>query len=146
MDFEQKVKYFNVVKNYKRMASNLVSEISTYDSWSDEFCRKQIKDLYSKLIDKFQDVDFTQFTSEELKQLDFQFWDENTILMPVWALDCLPDGTKVVSIDGQEIIFDKSKGLDKDTRFGCTAYGFSLSQLRDSAIENILDKNEEPGS
>jgi hypothetical protein len=141
MTFEDKVKYFNVVKNYKRMASNLVSEISSYDSWSDEFCRKQVKELYVKLVDKFQDVDFTEFTAEELKQLDFQFWDENIILMPVWALDCLLDGTKVVSIDGQEITFDKSKGLDKDTRFGCTAYGLSLSQLRDSAIENILDKS-----
>ena len=143
MTFEDKVKYFNTVKNYKRMASNLISEISSYDSWSDEFCRKQVKELYKKLIDKFDGVDFTEFTSEELKQLDFQFWDENTILLPVWALDCLPDGTKLVSIDGQEITFDKSKGLDKDTRFGCTAYGFTLSQLRDSAIENILDKSEE---
>ena len=141
MTFEDKVKYFNVVKNYKRMASNLVSEISSYDSWSDEFCRKQVKELYAKLVDKFQDVDFTEFTAEELKQLDFQFWDENTILMPVWALDCLTDGAKVVSIDGQEITFDKSKGLDKDTRFGCTAYGLLISQLRDSAIENILDKS-----
>ena len=141
MTFEDKVKYFNVVKNYKRMASNLVSEISSYDSWSDEFCRKQVKELYAKLVDKFQDVDFTEFTAEELKQLDFQFWDENIILMPVWALDCLLDGTKVVSIDGQEITFDKSKGLDKDTRFGCAAYGLLLSQLRDSAIENILDKS-----
>lgn len=143
MTFEDKVKYFNVIKNYKRMASNLISEISSYESWSDEFCRKQIKELYSKLIEKFDGVDFTEFTAEELKQLDFQFWDENTILMPVWALDCIVDGTKVVSIDGQQIIFDKSKGLDKDTRFGCTAYGFTLSQLRDSAIDNILDKGEE---
>jgi hypothetical protein len=94
------------------------------------------------LVEKFDGVDFTEFTVEELKQLDFQLWDENTILMPVWALDCLIDGTQVVSIDGQEITFDKSKGLDKDTRFGCTAYGFTLSQLRDSAIENILEKGE----
>jgi hypothetical protein len=142
MTFEDKVKYFNVVKNYKRMASNLVSEISSYENWSDEFCRKQVKELYSKLVEKFDGVDFTEFTVEELKQLDFQLWDENTILMPVWALDCLIDGTQVVSIDGQEITFDKSKGLDKDTRFGCTAYGFTLSQLRDSAIENILEKGE----
>jgi hypothetical protein len=142
MTFEDKVKYFNVVKNYKRMASNLVSEISSYENWSDEFCRKQVKELYAKLVEKFDGVDFTEFTVEELKQLDFQLWDENTILMPVWALDCLIDGTKVVSIDGQEITFDKSKGLDKDTRFGCTAYGFTLSQLRDSAIENILEKGE----
>ena len=142
MTFEDKVKYFNVVKNYKRMASNLVSEISSYENWSDEFCRKQVKELYAKLVEKFDGVDFTEFTVEELKQLDFQLWDENTILMPVWTLDCLIDGTKVVSIDGQEITFDKSKGLDKDTRFGCTAYGFTLSQLRDSAIENILEKGE----
>lgn len=142
MTFEDKVKYFNVVKNYKRMASNLVSEISSYENWSDEFCRKQVKELYAKLVEKFDGVDFTEFTVEELKQLDFQLWDENTILMPVWALDCLIDGAKVVSIDGQEITFDKSKGLDKDTRFGCTAYGFTLSQLRDSAIENILEKGE----
>ena len=142
MTFEDKVKYFNVVKNYKRMASNLVSEISSYENWSDEFCRKQVKELYAKLVEKFDGVDFTEFTVEELKQLDFQLWDENTILMPVWALDCLIDSTKVVSIDGQEITFDKSKGLDKDTRFGCTAYGFTLSQLRDSAIENILEKGE----
>jgi len=142
MTFEDKVKYFNVVKNYKRMASNLVSEISSYENWSDEFCRKQVKELYSKLVEKFDGVDFTEFTVEELKQLDFQLWDENTILMPVWALDCLIDGTQVVSIDGQEITFDKSKGLDKDTRFGCAAYGFTLSQLRDSAIENILEKGE----
>ena len=142
MTFEDKVKYFNVVKNYKRMASNLVSEISSYENWSDEFCRKQVKELYAKLVEKFDGVDFTEFTVEELKQLDFQLWDENTILIPVWALDCLIDGTKVVSIDGQEITFDKSKGLDKDTRFGCTAYGFTLSQLRDSAIENILEKGE----
>jgi len=143
MKFEDKVKYFNVVKNYKRMASNLISEISSYENWSDEFCRKQVKELYTKLVDKFEGVDFTEFTAEELKQLDFQFWDENIILLPVWALDCLSDGSKLVSIDGQEITFDKSKGLDKDTRFGCTAYGFTLSQLRDAAIENVLEKGEE---
>lgn len=143
MTFEDKVKYFNVIKNYKRMASNLVSEISSYDSWSDEFCRKQVKELYSKLVEKFTGVDFTEFTSEELKQLDFQFWDENIILMPVWAIDCLSDGVKIVSLNGEEITFDKSKGLDKDTRFGCSAYGFTLSQLRDSAIDNVLEKSDE---
>ena len=98
-----------------------------------------IKKLYNKLTKEFQDVDFTQFTLEELKEFDFRMWDENTILMPVWALDCLPDGTKVVSIDGDEITFDKSKGLDKDERFGATAYGFSISQLRDAAINKIIE-------
>ena len=134
-----KQRYFNVMKNYKRMCSALIANISSYEKWSDEFCRKEIKDLYNKLIKEFDNVDFTQFTLDELKEFDFKMWDENTILMPVWAIDCLPDGAIVTSIDGDEITFNKSKGLDKDERFGCTAYGFSVSQLRDSTLNNILD-------
>lgn len=134
-----KQRYFNVMKNYKRMCSNLIANISAYENWSDEFCRKETKDLYNKLIKEFDNVDFTQFTLDELKEFDFQMWDENIILMPVWAIDCLPDGTIVTNIDGNEITFNKSKGLDKDERYGCTAYGFSISQLRDATINSILD-------
>ena len=134
-----KQRYFNIMKNYKRMCSALISNINAYENWSDEFCRKEIKDLYAKLIKEFDNVDFTQFTLDELKEFDFKMWDENTILMPVWAIDCLPDGATVTSIDGDEITFNKSKGLDKDERFGCTAYGFSVSQLRDATLNNILD-------
>jgi len=134
-----KQRYFNVMKNYKRMCSALIANINAYEKWSDEFCRKEIRDLYAKLIKEFDNVDFTQFTLDELKEFDFKMWDENTILMPVWAIDCLPDGAIVTSIDGDEITFNKSKGLDKDERFGCTAYGFSVSQLRDATLNNILD-------
>lgn len=134
-----KQKYFNVISNYKRMCSNLIADIVTYENWSDKFCRKEVKELYDKLINEFKDVDFTQFTIEELKKFDFRMWDDNIILMPSWAIDCLPDGAIVTSINGNEIIFNKSKGLDKDQRLGCTAYGFSISQLRESTISNILD-------
>lgn len=133
-----KQRYFNVMKNYKRMCSALISNINAYENWSDEFCRKEIRDLYAKLIKEFNNVDFTQFTLDELKEFDFKMWDDNTILMPVWAIDCLPDGAVVTTIDGSEITFNKSKGLDKDERFGCTAYGFSISQLRDATLKNIL--------
>lgn len=134
-----KQRYFNIMKNYKRMSSNLIANICSYESWSDEFSRIEVKNLYAKLIKEFDGVDFTQFTIEELKQFDFQMWDDTTILMPVWVLDCLKDGTKLTTIDGGEITFDKSKGLDKDERFGCTAYGFNLSQLRDVTINEILN-------
>lgn len=135
----EKQKYFNIFKNYKKMCSNLIANISSYENWSDEFCREEVRELYAKLIREFENVDFTQFTIDELKQLDFGMWDDDTILMPVWAIDCLPDGSVVTSINGNEIIFDKSKGLDKDVRFGCTAYGFSVSQLRDSVINKIIE-------
>jgi len=134
-----KQRYFNLMINYKRMCSNLIANISSYDNWSDEFCRQEVKELYAKLIKEFENVDFTQFTLDELKQLDFNMWDDDTILMPVWAIDCLPDGAIVTSINGDEITFDKSKSLDKDVRFGCTAYGFSKSQLRDATLNKVLD-------
>lgn len=130
-----------VMKNYKRMLSNLTSQIVAYDSWSDEFSRDQIRDLYAKLIDEFKDVDFTQFSSDELKELDFQWFDENLMCMPAWVIDCLPEGTKLTSIDGEEFEFKRpsDKGGMKDTRFGVTAYGFTKSQLRDSKISYILE-------
>jgi hypothetical protein len=134
----EKQKYFNTIKNYKQRCSSLMANICSYDSWSDEFCREEIRKLYSQLIEIFKDTDFTQFTLDELKEFDFKMWDDDTILMPVWAIDCLPDGTKLTSIDGNKVIFNKSKGLDKDERFGCTAYGFSISQLRDSKLNNLI--------
>ncbi len=136
-----KKRYFNVIKNYKRLCSNLIANISSYENWSDDFCRSEVKELYAKLIKEFQGVDFTQFTIDELKQLDFQIWDDTIILMPVWVLDCLPDGTKLTTINGNEIIFNKSRGIDKDERFGATAYGFSISQLRDSVINKIIEND-----
>lgn len=130
--------YFTVFKNYKKLASNLITNICSFDSWSDEFSRSELKSLYAKLIKEFKDVDFTQFTIDELKTLDFQLWDEDIILMPVWALDCIPNGAEIYSINGDKRIYDKNKPLDKDSRFGASAYGFSKSQLRDSAIEKVL--------
>jgi len=137
----EKERYFTIMKNYKRLSSNLISNISSYKNWSDDFCRKEIKNLYDKLIKEFQGIDFTEFTIDELKQFDFQMWDDNTILMPIWALDCIPDGTILATIDGDEITFNKEKGLDKDERFGCTAYGFFISHLRESAINKIIQND-----
>ena len=135
----EKEKYFNVFKNYKKRASNLISDISSYNSWSNEFCRDEIKDLYSELIKYFKDVDFTQFTIDELSEFDFSMWNDDLILMPSWAIDCLSEGTILNSIDGTEIIVSDDKELDKDTRFGVTAYGFNISQLRDTKIKEILE-------
>lgn len=130
--------YFTVFKNYKRMASNLITNIVSFDSWSDEFSRSELKDLYSKLIKEFKNIDFTQFTIEELRTLDFQLWDEDIILMPTWALDCIPNGAEIYSINGDKKIYDQNKPLDKDSRFEASAYGFSKSQLRDTAIDKVL--------
>lgn len=143
MKKEDKKIYFNVIKNYKRMMSNLASNIVAYDSWSDEFSRNQIGDLYSKLIKEFKDVDFTQFTSDELKEFDFQWFDDDLMCMPAWVIDCLPEGVKLTSINGDEFEFKRPRDKSdmKDTRFGVTAYGFTKSQLRDSKLGELLSED-----
>ena len=65
--------YFNVMRNYKTRSSNLIANIVAYDSWSDEFARKELNKLYELLINEFKDIDFTQFTPDELKTFDFRW-------------------------------------------------------------------------
>lgn len=144
MNKEDKQGYFNVMKNYKRLMSNLAAQIVAYDSWSNEFSREQIQDLYDKLIKEFKDVDFTQFTPEELLQFDFQWFDEDLLCLPPWVIDCLPEGTKLTSINGDEFEFKRPKNKNemKDSRFGVTAYGFTKSQLRDAKLEELLDEED----
>ena len=104
-------KYFNIFKNYKKMTSNLMAEISSYEGWSDEFSRKQVKELYLRFIQEFNNIDFTNFTTEELKTFDFQWFDDDLLLMPIWAIDCLPDGIEIYSINNEKIIVDKNKPI-----------------------------------
>lgn len=132
-------KYLQIFKNYKRLCVDRISEFSNFSELSDDYIRQESKRVYGKLIKEFKDIDFTQFTIDELKELDFSMWDDEIILMPMWAIDCLKDGTEVTSIGGVKKIFSKKEGLDKDTRFGSTAWGFTTSQLRDGKLDNILN-------
>ena len=54
-------------------------------------------------------------------------------------MDCLKEGTILTSIDETESVFSKGK-LDSDTRMGVTAYGFTRSQLRDKALDKLLEE------
>lgn len=135
-----KEEYLQFYKNYKSSLAAKASHIVTYkESWSDEFCRNEINRLYNSLIDFFKNVDFTIFLEPELRELDFNYFDENLICMPVWAIDCLQVGTKIYSINGESYIVGKLDRFSKDTRFGITAYGFLKSQLRDTKIKEILN-------
>ena len=65
------------------------------------------------------------------------------ICCPAWVIDCLPEGTKMTSISGDEMTWKvpTEKNAMKDVRFGVTAYGFNRAQLRDSKLKNILDES-----
>lgn len=133
--------YIQIYNSYKRQLSNIASQTIELGDYigKEKNLFNNIKSLYEKLITEFNNCDFTQFNTKELELMDWSMWDENIILMPIWSLDCLPDKQLLYSISNKEVIYDKSKGLDKDVRFGVTAYGLNKSQLRDAAIESILN-------
>lgn len=130
--------YILMYENYKNLCSNMISQVTKYESWSDEFSRSEIAKTYSMVIEKFKGVNFEVFTVDELKMLGFKEWDDEVVLAPIWVLECLSDGTKVCSISGDEIIVGVGE-LDTDVRMGVTAYGFSKASLRDSKVEQVLE-------
>lgn len=77
----------------------------------------KIKGEYGRKFEKY-------LLSGKLKNgpsLGFHPWDDDLILIPLWATTVLPDDMKVISITGDTSTIGK---CDKDVRYGCIAYGF----------------------
>lgn len=97
-----------------------------------------LKKLMESLVHEFEGFDFKDCSKEQLKELGFSDWDDDLILAPTWALLASKDGTEFFSIGGSKNV----KGIDSlsfDTRFGSSAYGFTISQLRDNKIKTVLE-------
>lgn len=108
---------------------NRVAETVQYTSWSDEFCRKEIKKATYKMLDELNKfIDWDNLTKEEAKELRFVLWDEEQpylYLLPLYILPILPIGTKLITIGGEEIVYDGTN-VDKDIRCGYIAYGINV--------------------
>lgn len=105
--------------------ANRVSETTQYESWSDEFSRKEIKEANQKFVEEIKKhIDWENLTEEDCKELRFCKWDEESgiYLIPLYLFPIIPIGLKVYSISGNEIVNDGTN-LDNDIRFGCIAYG-----------------------
>jgi len=99
-----------------------ISEAKEYE-WDEEFKLKYIFKRYEELQNSFSDIDFEQLQEDELLELGFRFWDDDIILIPLWLLNNIKDGTIVISISGKVLVKGKHY-IDKDVRCGCLALGF----------------------
>ena len=109
--------------------ANKVAETVQY-SWSDGYCRKEIKDSHDRFIDELKKhIDFQHLTREEARELRFMRWDDESdlYLIPLWLLPVVPIGTELTCISGDKIIYD-GINVDNDIRFGCIAYGIELKE------------------
>ena len=98
----------------------------------------EIDNRFSELFDCFKSVNFRNFTKDQLIELGFSSWDGDLLLAPTWVIDIAKEDTLFTTINGDI----KIKGIDDfdmDTRYGSTAYGILISELRGQKITNILE-------
>ena len=109
--------------------ANKVAETVQYESWSNEFCRKENEvNTHMFLEELNKHINWDTLTREEARELRFVVYSDDTpnlFLIPLYILPILPIGTELVSINGSRIIYDGSN-VDKDTRYGCLAFGIVI--------------------
>lgn len=102
------------------------AEPTVYQSWGSEFTAKNIRDLPTRLYASpdFEPVDPNDLTLEEMKNLGFRKWsdDSNMMLIPLYLLPYLKDGFRAISISGEEFTFNRDKA-DNDHRMGLLSFG-----------------------
>lgn len=120
-----------VMRNVGKILMNKIQMGLSYENWSDEFSYKEIKESYSNIKNQLKEIigDITALSVEELKELGFKKWDEESelYLIPLWAFDLIPDGTVLECISGERVIKGKDE-IDLDVRFGCIAYGLNIEE------------------
>ena len=105
---------------------NRAAEVFCYnldDNFSSERI-KEIPDVFSK-SEYFRNVDPNEMTKDQLINLGFQKWDDESwlILIPLYVYPFLKDEIMCGSISDICARLIKVSEIDIDHRFGCLAYG-----------------------
>lgn len=103
---------------------NRVAQVKHYN-WSNEFNVSEMLEAYDKSIEFLsEEFDILSLNKEELVELGFSTFSEESELMliPIWAYDLIPNGTKLTGLFGGEYIKGKDE-VDMDIRGGCLAFG-----------------------
>lgn len=111
--------------------------VSEY-SWSDDFCKEQIKSTLQSMRNSIARLDFDQLTAEEAIAIGFtKFGSEqdNEYLVPVWMISALPEGTVLTSILGKKVVVGTDT-IDDDHRGGMSAY---MMDFKPSSTEPKID-------
>lgn len=122
---------YDLCKLIRQTILRRTAEIMVYN-WSADFSEKRIRKIPAifKTAKFFQPIDPAKLTAEQMDDLGFKAWSEETQLrlIPLWLLPFLVDEFEAECIDGERRVFKRDE-LDTDHRLGCLAYGvFPTSQ------------------
>ena len=111
--------------NHFTWLANTLAECNTYP-WSPEFKENELRKAFDKFYKSMKglDLDLEKLTVDELKEMRFCKWDEESDLwlIPLWFVPLLPVGIELTTISGAKVTYT-GDNIDLDIRFGCTAYG-----------------------
>lgn len=117
------------VRNCFTWFANAAAKPVLYESWSDEFRLKSLREAYKNFIEFLSNrIDFNSLTREEAKELRFCRWDDDSdlYLIPLYLVPAIPVGTELTTISGEKVVYEGVDSIDLDTRFGCLAYGITI--------------------
>lgn len=126
------LEFYQKATQFQTFVVNKVAEIVAYNEcWSKEFCIKELHERFYKYRNS-EEVkslfDLNNLTKERALYLRFNYWNKEThpdlMLFPLWFALLLPYGTKVITINGDEVEY--TKDTDLDIRFGCVAFGVNI--------------------
>lgn len=95
-----------------------------YRSWSDDFCVTSLRAVELDVKkQKFEAVDPTVLTDEQMEKLGFRHWSAETKgrLIPLWLKPYLIDEFIGYDLQGYQITLRRDT-MDNDHRFGMLAY------------------------
>lgn len=96
---------YEKLRNIRRYIVNIAAEVYTYTNWSSEFAAEQITKIPNSGRGICDNVDISELTAEQMKDLGFGKMDENSksFLIPLWVLPFLREEIKTSCIDGSTI-------------------------------------------
>lgn len=126
------LEFYQQAIQFHSFVVNKVAEIVAYKNyWSEKFCIEELCerfDTYRECEEVKNLFNVSNLTKERALYLRFGYWDKekypNLMLFPLWFALLLPYGTKVITINGDEVEY--TKDTDLDIRFGCVAFGVNI--------------------
>jgi hypothetical protein len=114
---------YTKLNNYKTQMAQAAGKL--YASWNAEFFKKELLESITKLKIPEGEIDFTELTEQEMRDLGFQNWDEHSLLIPIWLFRLLPDSLELFS--PLSYSFKTVGTADDDIRFGCVAFSLQCN-------------------
>lgn len=115
-------------KNHAQIIGNclkyMMNKITSEILYGKDTINPSIREGYDQIMDQVMNgMDCTKLTKNELRLYGFSSWDsEGPMLIPQYLHDSVVP-FEAVSINGEKHWFDPSTETDKESRFGCLAYG-----------------------